>query len=183
MLPRIVQRILFAILIFGVSPQLSARVIRTFPEAVQSVFPSADNVKRQSVYLTAEQVQRASKMAQERIDTAFLVAYRVTRGGTLLGWAYLDTHRVRTLNETVLICIDTRERIMHIEQLSFAEPQEYMASDRFLELFHNRVLDANLSLKGSIPSITGSTLTCSVLTSAARRVLALHKIVLELNPG
>ncbi len=71
---------------------------------------------------------------------------------------------------------------MHIEQLSFAEPQEYMASDRFLELFHNRVLDSNLSLKGSIPSITGSTLTCSVLTSAARRVLALHKIVLELNP-
>lgn len=163
-------------------PSLHARVIRTFPEAVQSVFPSADNVKRQTVYLTPEQVAKASELAREKVDTAFLVVYRVTRAGQLLGWAYLDTHRVRTLNETVLICVDAHERILHIEQLSFSEPQEYMASGRFLDLFKNRTLDAQLSLKGNIPTITGSTLTCSALTSAARRVLALHKIVLGVTP-
>ncbi|MBL8034927.1 MAG: hypothetical protein JNJ69_14570 [Leptospiraceae bacterium] len=162
---------------------LNARVIRTFPEAVQAVFPAADNVKRQSVYLTDAQMKKASELSREKIDTALLIVYKVSRAGQLLGWAYLDTHRVRTLNETVLICIDTRERVLHVEQLSFAEPQEYMASDRFLELFKNRQLDNSLSLKGNIPSITGSTLTCSAITSAVRRVLALHKIVLEINPA
>lgn len=158
-----------------------ARVIRTFPEAVQSAFPNADNVKRQTHYLTPDQVRRAADLAREPVDTAMLVAYQVTRGGKPLGWAYLDTHRVRTLNETVLVCVDDKERILHIEQLSFAEPQEYMASENFLDLFKGKQLDQSLSLKGSIPTITGSTLTCSALAGAARRVLALHKIVLELQ--
>lgn len=160
---------------------LEARVYRTFPDAVHAVFPQADNVKRRSVYLTREQMQRAQQMAQENIDTGLLVVYQITHAGKLLGWAYLDTHRVRTLNETLLVCIDDKERIIHVEQLSFAEPQEYMASDRFLSMFHGKILGPELSLKGKIPTTTGSTLTCSAVTGAVRRVLALHKIVLELN--
>jgi hypothetical protein len=175
------QVTLIALLSCVLTVAAEARVIRTFAEAIQAVFPAADNVKRQSVYLTSDQVKRAAELAREPVDTAFLVVYQVTRGGKRLGWAYLDTHRVRTLNETVLVCIDDREHVLHVEQLSFSEPQEYMASDRFLELFHNRVLDSSLSLKGNIPTITGSTLTCSAITAAVRRTLALHKIVLELN--
>jgi len=136
-------------------------------------------MKRQTLYLTAEELKRASAEAGETIDTGLLVAYKVTKAGALIGWAYLDTHRVRTLNETILICIDGAERIMHVEVLNFNEPQEYIASDRFLELFRGKRLDAQLSLKGSVPTITGATLTCGAITSAARRVLALHKIVLE----
>lgn len=161
--------------------QAEARVYRTFPEAIQAVFPQADNLKRRTVYLTAEQLKHAMQYANEPIDTAFLVVYEITQAGKLLAYAYLDTHRVRTLNETVLICVDDKERILHIEQLSFAEPQEYMASDAFLGLFHGQTLSPALSLKGNIPTITGSTLTCSALTASARRVLALHKIVLELK--
>jgi Na+-translocating ferredoxin:NAD+ oxidoreductase subunit G len=171
--------LLLSAIVFWPSMQAHARVIRTFPEAVQSVFPQADKIKRQSIYLTPDQLKQASALAREPVATAFLVVYRISRAGKTLGWAYLDTHRVRTLNETVLICIDLQQRILHIEQLSFAEPQEYMASDRFIEQFRGKRLDADLSLKGSIPSITGSTLTCSALTSASRRVLALHQVVLE----
>ncbi len=156
-----------------------ALTLKTFPDAIQGVYPAADNVKRQTLYLTADQLRRAEQSAGEKIDTALLVVYRITRAGQLLGWAYLDTHRVRTLNETILICVDGEERISHVEVLNFNEPQEYIASSRFLELFKNRRLDAQLSLKGSVPTTTGATLTCSAITTAARRVLALHKIVLE----
>lgn len=175
--------ILIALVALILTSAIEAKVFKTFPEALQVVFPTADNVKRQSLYLTADQLRRAAALAGEPIDTALVVAYRVTRAGSFLGWAYLDTHRVRTLNETVLVCIDGREQIMHIEVLSFAEPQEYMASLRFLELFKARHLDAQLSLRGNIPTTAGSTLTCSAITSAARRVLALHKIVLEIHPA
>ena len=41
--------------------QAEARVYRTFPEAIQSVFPQADNLKRRSVYLTPEQLKRAAQ--------------------------------------------------------------------------------------------------------------------------
>lgn len=153
--------------------------LKTFPDAVRGVFPGADNMKRQTFYLTTEQMRRAGELAGENIDTGLLISYRITRGDTLLGWAYLDTHRVRTLNETILVCVDVAERILHVEVLNFNEPQEYIASDRFLELFKGRRLDSQLSLKGSVPTVTGATLTCSAITSAARRVLALHRIALE----
>jgi electron transport complex protein RnfG len=157
--------------------------LKTFPDAVKEVFPTADNMKRQTFYLSAAQLRRASEMAGEPVDAGLLVSYRITRNGVPLGWAYLDTHRVRTLNETILICIDGAERIMHVEVMNFNEPQEYIASDRFLELFRGKRLDAQLSLKGSVPTITGATLTCAAITSAARRVLALHRIVLEAEKG
>lgn len=175
--------ILIALISLCLTSTIEAKVFKTFPEALQAVFPAADNVKRQSLYLTQDQLKRATALAGEPIDTALVVAYRVTRAGNFLGWAYLDTHRVRTLNETVLVCIDGHEQILHIEVLSFAEPQEYMATQRFLELFKARRLDGQLSLRGNIPTIAGSTLTCSAITSAARRVLALHKIVLEIHPA
>jgi Na+-translocating ferredoxin:NAD+ oxidoreductase subunit G len=167
------------ILVSLVPPALGAVTLKTFPDAIQAVFPAADNLKRQTLYLSADELKRAGDQAGETIETGLLVAYKVTKAGVLLGWAYLDTHRVRTLNETILVCVDGGERILHVEVLNFNEPQEYIASDRFLELFRSRRLDAQLSLKGSVPTITGATLTCSAITSAARRVLALHKIVLE----
>lgn len=167
---------LAAISFLAIFLPVEARVIRTFPEAVQLLYPTGDNMKRQSVYLSAEQMKRASDLAQEKIDTAFFAVYRVTQAKKFLAWVYLDTHRVRTLNETILVSVGADSRIQHIEVLSFNEPPEYVAGDRFLELFRARRLDAELSLKGNIPTITGATLTCSAITSAARRVLALHQV-------
>lgn len=168
------------VLFAGLTTTVDAKILKTFPDALQAVFPSADNVKRQSLYLTQDQLKRAAALAGEPVDTALVVVYRVTRAGNFLGWAYLDTHRVRTLNETVLVCVDGNEQILHIEVLTFAEPQEYMATQRFLELFKARRLDAQLSLRGNLPTVAGATLTCSSVTSAARRVLALHRIVLDI---
>ncbi|HEX6106552.1 MAG TPA: FMN-binding protein, partial [Gemmatimonadales bacterium] len=97
------------------------------------------------------------------------------REGRPVGVAYFDSHRVRTLNEVLMIVVEPDDRIRSIEVLRFAEPPEYHASEAWLRQFEGRGLTPELSLKSAIPNMTGATLTSHAVTRAARRVLALHQ--------
>lgn len=168
---------LLFMLFFG--REASAITFKTLTEAVQATYPTADNVKRQSIYLTKEQVARATQLAGEPVSGAFYVVYSVTRAGKLLGWVYLDTHRVRTLNETIFVSIDPDHRVHDVQILNFHEPQEYMASDRFLALMKGRTVANRPSIRGDIPLIAGATLTSDAVASSVSRVLAVHKVLHE----
>lgn len=167
------------ILVLLFTNSLSALTLKTFTDAVQATYPSADNVKRQSVYLTKDQLAKATQYAGENIPSAFVVLYTVSRAGKTLGWVYLDTHRVRTLNETVFVSIDPDHRVHNVQVLNFYEPQEYLATDRFLALMKGRTIATKPSIRGDIPLIAGATLTSGALTSAVSRVLAIHKVITE----
>ena len=97
----------------------------------------------------------------------------------ILGWVYLDTHRVRTLNETIFVSIDPDHRVHDVQILNFHEPQEYMASDRFLALMKGRTVANRPSIRGDIPLIAGATLTSDAVASSVSRVLAVHKVLHE----
>jgi hypothetical protein len=105
------------------------------------------------------------------------VAYEARREGRLVGVGFLDTHRVRTLPETAVIAFTPEGRILRVEVVAFREPQEYMAKDAWLRQFDGKPLDSQLTLKGAIRPLSGSTLTANVLTDAARRSLALHQLL------
>jgi hypothetical protein len=118
--------------------------------------------------------------------------YVAKRSGMPVGVAYFDSHRVRTLNEVLMIVVvpkasgsAQRDRIQSIEVLRFAEPPEYHASDAWLHQFKGRSLSPELSLKGSIANMSGATLTSTAIVRAARRVLAIHQRIdpLAANAG
>lgn len=175
---KIYKRQILLIAAFILAQPTAALTLKTLTEAVQATYPAADNVKRQSIYLTKEQVAKATAYAGEPISSAFFVVYSVTRSGKLLGWVYLDTHRVRTLNETICVSIDANHRVHDVQILNFHEPQEYMASDRFLALMKGRTLATKPSRR-DIPMIAGATLTSDAVTSSVARTLAVHKVIQE----
>jgi Na+-translocating ferredoxin:NAD+ oxidoreductase RnfG subunit len=72
-------------------------------------------------------------------------------------------------------------RIQRIEILKFSEPPEYRAPDGWLSLFRGRGLEEGVSLKGAIVNMTGATLTSRAVTRAARRALALHRVIRPLE--
>jgi hypothetical protein len=105
------------------------------------------------------------------------VAYEARRDNRLLGVAFLDTHRVRTLPETTVVAIAPEGRILRVEVVAFHEPQEYLAKDAWRRQFEGKALDPQLTLKGAIRPLSGSTLTANAMTDAARRGLALHQLL------
>lgn len=147
-------------------------------EALKLAFPGCEVVRR-TAYLTPEQLRRARELARTEVPSALVNSYAATRAGQLAGTAYFDTHRVRTLPETLMIVIDPQGKVARIEIVSFREPEEYLPRGVWYEQFRGKALGPDLQLKRDIRPVTGATLTARATTDAVRRVLAIHKVVGE----
>jgi len=150
----------------------------TQDEALSLAFGGAE-VERMTAYLDDEQLEEARALAgpRVRIDRGVLSYYVATDDGSPVGVAYFDAHRVRTLQEVLMVVVDPRGRVERVETVSFREPPEYRAPDGWMTQFPGRRLDEELSIRGEIATITGATLTANAVTEAVRRVLALHAVI------
>ena len=154
----------------------SAKVFLTVDEALKLAFPGCA-VERRTAYLTAEQLARARSLAGVEVPSALVTTWRATCQGQPGGTAYVDTHRVRTLPETLLVVVDPEGTVRRVEVLSFREPPDYLPRGGWYGQFAGRTLDDELSLKRGIRPITGATLTARATTDAVRRVLAIHRVL------
>jgi Na+-translocating ferredoxin:NAD+ oxidoreductase RnfG subunit len=152
-------------------------------EALAAAFPPPAVVHRRTAFLSQAALDsvRADAGADAPVAQAVVTYYVAERDGHPVGVAYFDSHRVRTLNEVVMIVVQPDDRIRSIEVLRFAEPPEYHASDAWLSQFQGQALAPELSLKSGIANMTGATLTSHAVTRAARRVLALHRRIRPLG--
>ena len=158
------------------SAPLFAKVFLTQEEALKLAFPGAA-IERRSAFLTEAEAKDVAALAGGPAPSALAVAYVATKGGRLVGTAYFDTHVVRTLPETLMVVITPAGTIGRIEVLSFSEPEDYLPRGHWYEQFPGKALDEELSLKRSIRPVSGATLTARATTEAARRVLALHRVL------
>lgn len=170
-----------AAMLLGVSvaaDAASARALLTVDEALTLAFPGAQ-IERGTIFLMPPQLDRAERLTGQKPGSAIVHPYVARKDGAVIGTAYFDVHVVRTLAETVMVAIDPEGRIGRIEVLSFDEPPEYLPRAGWYRQFEGRKLDAELELRRAIRPVAGATLTARATTDAARRVLALHRVVTE----
>ena len=149
----------------------SARVLMTQEQALASVFPNAKPA-RQTFFLTKQQLDAARKESGVDFKEQLVIRYAGPNG-----FAYFDTHRVRTLPETVMIVVTPDGKVDRVEILSFDEPTDYFPKRRWLDQLLHRHLDDDLSLKKAIRPISGASLTGQAIVNATRKVLALHHVI------
>lgn len=154
----------------------AAKVFLSVDEALKLAFPGCQ-VERRTAYLTAEQVKRARALSGGEVPSALVTHHVARRNGQPAGVAYFDTHRVRTLPETLMIVVGPQGRVSRIEVISFREPEEYMPRGAWYQQFLGKGLDRDLQLKRGVRPVTGATLTARATTEAVRRVLALHQVI------
>jgi hypothetical protein len=154
----------------------SSTVLVTVEEALAVVFPDSDTA-RETLFLTEDQLDRAEVLAGQRPEGALVTRYVARRDGRIVGWAYLDTHRVRTLPETLMVVVAPDATVVRVEVVAFREPLEYIPPEGWYEQFGGRGLDEELELKRAIRPVTGATLTARATSDAVRRILAIHDVV------
>ena len=165
---RILAQLALTLPLFGALP--------TTQEALALAFPGAQMIRKEHA-LTEAQAAQVKALAQVDLPGRWLVAYEAWKNGTLVGVGLFDTHRVRTLNETLLVAISPEGRILRVEAVAFREPEEYKAKEAWVKQFEGKGLDTQLNLKGGIRPLSGATLTAHAMTDAARRCLALHQVL------
>lgn len=156
-----------------------ARVEMTQDEALRLAFPPPQEVERKTLYLDDAMAAKIKTAAGVGIDVRVVPYYVGRAAGTVTGYAYFDTHLVRTLPETLMIRITPQGTIAAIDIVSFDEPSDYRVTGRWLEQFRGRAPDEAPGLPGAIRSLSGATLSARAVTDAARRVLALHRLYVD----
>jgi uncharacterized protein with FMN-binding domain len=171
------KRLALAGLVVSVALAAQARVFMTQQQALAGAFPAGTKVVRQTVFLTRAQIDEAKKKAGVDFSSQLVVRYAALADGKPTGFAYFETHRVRTLPETIMVVIGADGRITAIEILSFDEPADYAPKERWIAQFKGRKLDDELSLKRAIRPMSGASLTGRAILDSSRKILAIHDVI------
>jgi hypothetical protein len=150
-----------------------ARVLMTQEQALATAFPAGVKVERQKFFLTPQQLADARRESGVEFNDQLIIRYAGSNGT----FAYFDSHRVRTLPETVMVVVGADGKVDRVEILSFDEPTDYFPKRRWIDQLLGRKLDPELSLNRAIRPISGASLTGHAIVNATRKVLALHKVL------
>ncbi len=148
----------------------------TLARALEKFFPKCE-IERTTAYLNEARRAEVTKLSGQPLDRGIVFPYVARKGGKVVGTAYLDTDRVRSLRQTLMVIVSPEGTIARIELLAFAEPKEYIPRGNWYDQFKRQKLDPELNLRRGIDGITGATLTARATVRAPRRVLAIHEVI------
>lgn len=163
----------------ALAPAAQAKVFMTKSEALAWAFPDADRVEDRRFVLTDEQVAEIEKRAQSKLDSRIVTLYVGHKGDAVLGYAVIDQHLVRTLQEAFLVVLSPEGEVRRLRVLAFHEPAEYKPNDRFLSQFEGKEGGMPLRLAREVHGIAGATLSSQAVTGGVRRVLAYHEVLVR----
>lgn len=153
-----------------------AKVFFSKKGALEKVFAGADAVDQTNLYLSEADVQAIASAAGTPWKSRLTSVYVGKKAGEIMGYAFIDTHKVRSLDETLMVVLGPQGAVQQVVVLAFHEPMEYLAHARWLMQFAGRHLDGSMSMRaGGVDGISGATLTARAVTASVRRVLALHQ--------
>ena len=155
-----------------------AGVILTESAALERAFPG-QSPERRTLYLTEQQAAAVQKAARSKLPSPVVTVWEARKDGAVTGRAYLDTHLVRTMPETVMATVEPDGRLRMALVLQFNEPSDYLPRDRWLTLMAGKAMDDDFWPGRGVHLVTGSTLTVQALTEAVRRCLAIDAVVVR----
>ena len=140
-------------------------------EALAAVFPGA-TIAANRIFLTEDQVERIAALSRTEVVSKMYARYVASRGGVVVGRAYVDTHVVRTKRESLLVSVEADGRVRRIDVTAFLEPPEYVPSEPWRQQYYDQPLSDEIAVQRLIRPIAAATLTTGAVNGAVRRVLA-----------
>jgi hypothetical protein len=154
--------IIFIALAFGTSKGLCSFKNRTYQAALVDKYNTCE-LKKENIFLTKEKQQAIQKKLGQKISS-LLLRYKNPCNKSSI---YIDSHVVRTLNETVIIEVKDN-KINHLEIVSFMEPKDYLPPQKWLNLFKS---------KTKVDGLTGATLSENAIKKLVRRYIVIDNIL------
>jgi len=171
---KIVFSVLFIVLMGYAS--VFAALFYSRKQAIKVAFPTSDKVDTVTLILTKDEQKALIRESASVIDSRIFSYYVGKKGGKILGYAFIETHVVRTMPEAIMTVLSPDGAVEKVFILAFYEPQEYMPSALWLKQFLGKTVKSNIRLNQGIQSITGATLSCRAITKGVKKNMAFYKL-------
>lgn len=141
---------------------------RTYQDVLSEKYKDC-KLEKENVFLTQNQFDKIKQ------QTTYGVPKLLLRYKNLCGqsYIYIDSHIVRTLNQTVVIEIKGNV-VKSIEIASFMEPKQYLAPNSWLKQFLGKP-------KAEIDGLTGATLTENAIKRLVAKYRVVNKVLHDIN--
>lgn len=156
---------------------LEAKQLLSQRQALALAFGPGAVIERHTVFLNNERRQAAQEAGRVKIDSGVWTYYIGRSSCGVGGYAYFDTHVVRTMPESFMAVLEPDGAVRSVEILSFLEPEDYMPGRRWLKQFTGKSLSDDLLLHRGVRNLSGASLTSQALADGLRRILAVHAAV------
>lgn len=131
---------------------------------------------KENIYLAQSERAQIEQMSGTKLYGGLALRYITKCPGKADTYHYVDSHIVRTLNETVILTI-SNNKIESFIVSSFNEPPEYIAPKKWYDQFHGIQGDKILKAREEIDALSGATLTANASINVVNKTLALHKFL------
>ena len=155
-----------------------AQVFKTREAALADTFARCDTVVRSVLFLSAAEQDEIQNRARGKLESRMVTYYTGLLGGRPAGYAFIQSNVVRTKPATYLVAVDTTGLVSRVDLLAFYEPRDYQPVPKWLSLFRDKSLGAQLWPGRSIHAITGATLTARAFTEGVRKALATYEVMI-----
>jgi hypothetical protein len=170
---------LAALCVAGIPTPVGAEAFYAKDEALELAFPGTADVQSRTVILTDAQAATVKERSGADLDSRLFTFYTARRNGSIVGYAVIDTHTVRTLPETFLAVLTPEGTVEQVILLAFYEPKEYMPPPQWLDQFEGRGLAGSWRVGRDLHGISGASLTARAIPEALRKILALYDVAIR----
>lgn len=172
------RSILTLILLWATVFSVSAAVFYSKDEAMKLAFGDDASVEMQSLFPSLEEVTQIEQLAKVKLESNLISFYVGKRQGSVIGYAAIESHTVRTKPETLLVVLTPEGKLQNVYTLAFHEPPEYQPPERWMALLANHSIE-ELSLNKDIQGVAGATLSTRAAINSARKVLAIFQVLIQ----
>jgi len=156
-----------------------SKVFTSQNQALREAFPDATRIERDSKLLLKRELARIQSITRDDDPARVVVIHTAWRGETLLGYAHIDVHNIRTKPEAFLVVLSPDGVVRSVRVLAFHEPLDYLPTERWYAQFRGKSGDDRLRVGGDIHGVVGATLSAQAASDGVRRMLAYYEVLLR----
>lgn len=152
-------------------------VYYTEPEALKRAFGKHAVINKQRYFLSKEELQSINKQTDNSVSSRIVAYYTGKKNGIITGYAYIDTHKAKSSQETILVMITPNGIIKDVVFMQSDESSQFHPKSNWFGQFKSKNISERFRLYRDIDAISGATYTSFSITKAIRRIIAIHKTI------
>jgi len=151
------------------------QVYLTKKQAFEIAFPGADEIKKERVWPTKEEILAIEKIYMYKIYETRFTFYAGIKNGKSMGSMLIDNIIGKSLPITFMTVLNTDGTVRDVEIMVYREPQGWEVRYKsFRSQFYGKDTSSN---SNEILSISGATLSVRAIKSGVYKAMAAYKIL------
>ena len=151
------------------------QVYLTKKQAFEIAFPGADEIKKERLWLTKEEIRAIEEIYMYKIYEKRFTFYTGIKNGKSMGSMLIDNIIGKSFPITFMTVLNTDGTVRDVEIMVYREPQGWEVRYKsFRSQFYGKDTSSN---SNEILSISGATLSVRAIKSGVYKAMAAYKIL------